>query len=1058
MNPPEIPHSGNPGPAPLLLATMLLALMAGPATAQESAAVEVFVFGAETGLPLEGAAVCVAETCGTSDAGGLVVLSVPEGELPVTIGGFDVGLVSTAPGRTSEMLVTLGADRATVTAIEAPDVSEEPEVAQEVEDAGPPGRIAGRIVNGETGEPLAAARLYVRGLDVDILTGSDGAFSIEAPVGDWDLSVVRVGFTTYAQTGIAVASEATTELTIEMLPAAPSLDDFVVRAPRIEGGTSSLLLERQESAAVSDVLGAEQMSASGDSDAAGALKRVPGLTVVGGKYVYVRGLGERYSATLMNGANLPSPEPERRVVPLDLFPTAVLESVVIQKTFSPDMPAEFGGGVIALRTRSIAEEPVAKLKLSTGFTTGVQFQKRLTYDGGPTDGLGIDGGFRKLPELVRAASDGEPLEEADMFSDRGYEPSELEAFGEAMPNRWNLSRADTPPNLGLGATFGHGVRKDGKHLGFLLGLGYGVSHDLDRFDRIYTLLGEGGALEESHTYNFETGKRSVRLGGILAVGFAPHATQQFNITTLLARKTDDEARTYEGLNRDVGDLIRVSRLRFVERMLLTQQFRGQHVIEPLKGLTIDWRYTWSMASRDEPDRREYRYDNENGTDVWLLSDRPEGNQRFFSTLGDRGHDVGIDVTMPFTLREEDTARIKVGGGFMNKQRSVDTRRFKFMHKGVNTGDPEIISQDPESVFTPENIGDGGFQFEEVTRQTDNYSAGQTIGNVYALADVPILPWLRIMGGVRLERSVQEVSTFELFNPDGEPVLADLKTTDVLPALTVTFEPRPGMLARIGYGLTLSRPDFRELSPATFNDVTGGRQTFGNPELERAQIHNVDARWEWYPTSSESVSAGVFYKHFVKPIEQIVVVSAQHSVSWANAETADNIGFELDWRKDFGFIHDALADLYFAGNVAVVYSQVRLGENSGIQSSDKRALQGQSPVVINLQLGYDNPISGTRLNLLYNVFGRRIGEVGALGAPDSYEESFHQLDFVASQRIGTSGVKLGFKVKNLLNPFERYTQGDFEVERNRRGISFGLSVDWDMTALANIRPERKGQPQ
>ena len=288
----------------------------------------------------------------------------------------------------------------------------------------------------------------------------------------------------------------------------------------------------------------------------------------------------------------------------------------------------------------------------------------------------------------------------------------------------------------------------------------------------------------------------------------------------------------------------------------------------------------------------------------------------------------------------------------------------------------------------------------------------------------------------------------------EPVLAELKTTDVLPAATVTFEPVSGMLARFGYGMTLSRPDFRELSPATFNDVTGGRQTFGNPDLERARIHNVDARWEWYPTPSESISAGVFFKHFVRPIEQIVVVSAQHSVSWANAESADNIGFELDWRKDFAFIHDKLADLYFAGNLALVHSQVRLGENSGIQSSDKRALQGQSPVVLNLQVGYDNPVIGTTLTLLYNVFGRRIGEVGALGAPDSYEEPFHQLDFVASQRLGASGVKVGVKVKNVLNPFERYTQGDFEVERNRRGISVGLSLSWDLTALAKVRSERK----
>ncbi len=1030
-----------------LIALLLAAVVA---LAGDPAHVDVFVFDAATGLPVGGAEIRAGGAVALSDEAGFARLEVAVGDVAVAVGGFDVGSLRAVAGRVSEVLVTLEPGvGARATGIEAPP--EAPE-AGEAAAVGPPGAVRGVVRSAEDGSPLRGARIYARGLDVAADADEQGRFHFEAPPGRWDLSAVRVGFSTGAL-AVVVEPGGAADVVFDLLPAAARMDDFVVRAPRIQGGASSLLLERKESATVSDVLGAEQMAASGDSDAAGALKRVPGLTLVGGRYVYVRGLGERYSATLLNGASLPSPEPERRVVPLDLFPTAVLESVVIQKTFSPDMPAEFGGGVIRLRTRAVADEPVAKISLKTGFTTGSTFQQGLQAEGGPTDALGIDGGFRALPESVRAASDDESLEEGDRFTDRGYSPEELEAFGEAMPNRWNTTRGVVLPDFGADATVGHGLQQEGRKIGFLLGLGYGSSHALDDYDRSYYLLGAEGALERSHVYHFEAGQDATRLGGILAVGFSPHATQEFRVTTLLARKTDNEVRTYAGANRDVGADIRVTRLRFVERMLLTQQIAGSHTIPPLGGLTVDWRYTWSVATRGEPDRREYRYDNEPGTDVWLLSDRPEGNQRFFSNLDDRGHDVGLDVALPFEQWGGLEARVAVGGGYFDKRRAVDTRRFKFMHKGASAGDPAILSGAPESVFTPGNIGPDGFQFEEVTRQTDNYSAGQTIGSLYGLIDLPLTAWLRVMGGARLEHSVQDVSTFELFNPDNAPVQARLDTVDVLPALTVTAELRPGMLVRAGYGLTVSRPDFRELSPATFNDVTGGRQTFGNPELERARIHNVDLRWEWYPSPQESLSVGGFYKHFERPIEQIVVVSAQHSVTWDNAEAADNVGFELDGRKDFGFLHPHLADLYLAGNVAIVWSQVRLGDNAGIQSSDQRALQGQSPVVLNVSVGYDNPINGTRLALLYNVFGRRIGEVGALGAPDNYEEPVHQLDFVASQRL-PAGFSLGLKIQNLLDAEAVFTQGEQEVERSRRGVSFGLTLSWDIAALAKQQAARR----
>lgn len=1032
--------------AVLLLLTLATALAAEPGWIEGS------VFDADS-LPWAGVTVIAGEQEFTTGSDGSFTIPLPTGRHELSFVAPDgrrwqAVAVPVGPDQTSEVLVTLGEDPTPRALIEAPELFEGPEVQVAAE----PGRLSGLVVSGEDGRPVQSARVYVRGQALEASTDPTGAFQLELPPGTWDLSIVRSGFS--SQTASAeVTSQGTTSLQIELLPAAAQMDEFAVLAPRIDGSTSALLDERKESSAVADVLGAEQMAASGDSDAASALARVSGLTVVGGRFVYVRGLGERYSATLLNGANLPSPEPERRVVPLDLFPTEMLDSVLIQKTFSPDMPAEFGGGVVRLRLKSFPDEPIAKIGVSGGFLTGSTFQKGPRGEAGPTDWLGVDGGHRALPEAVRAASDDQPLEEGDLFSDRGYTPEELEGLGESMNGRYGSDPAVVPPDLGLKGTFGWGSGEGDRAGGFLLGLNYKQGWNLDTFDRSYFLVGEANELERSHTYRFSGLQRTVKLGGILTGGVQLMPGQRIDATLLVTRKSDDEARRYSGHNRDVGQDIRVDRLRYVERMLITGQLRGHHRFEPLAGLTLDWRYTGSGAWRDEPDRRETRYDLEPGSDeLWLLSDRPEGNQRVFSSLQDQAHDVGVDVSMPFAQWGGLDAKVQGGGGFLRKERGVDTRRFKFMHKGPRAGDDAILAQPADDVFTPETIAPDGFQFEEVTRQTDNYSAEQTIAYGYALLELPLVEQLSFLAGVRVEHSDQTVSTFELFNPDGEPVNASLVTTDVLPAVTVTGKLPHDMRLRGGYGMTLSRPDFRELSPATFNDVTGGRQTFGNPELERALIHNADLRWEWYPTPSESISVGAFYKHFDKPIETVVVVSAQLSVTWANALAADNVGVELDWRKNFGFVTPSLEDLYFAGNASFIWSKISLDAANSINTNQQRPLQGQSPWVVNAQLGYDNPDSGTRLSLIYNVFGRRIEEVGALGAPDTFEEPFHQLDFVGSQRL-PAGFSLGLKLENILDAvtFNTRTVGDQVSERWSEGFEVGLSLSWEPT---KARPRSK----
>lgn len=1010
------------------------------------------VFGSD-GLPAPQVRVRAGNVEGATDDDGAVRLTLPAGRVALEVeqqGAFVVaGDVVVSPGAETEALVALSPGAAPRLEVEAPpdarpssssgSPSEPSTEAQSGPAATGRGAIVGHITSLEGGRPLAGVRVLARGTSQEALSDDEGRFRLELPAGEHALSFVHPEHSAEVREGVVVRPGEEASLDAALSPAAVALETFRVEVPHVSGSLASALDERRASGGIREVLGAEQISQGGDGDAAGALRRAPGVTVVGGRYVYVRGLGERYSSTLLNGAPLPSPEPERRVVPLDLFPTGVLDGMAIHKSWSPDLPADFGGGTVDLRTRGIPEGFVASAKVQTGGAVGSTFREGLTYGGGPLDLLGFDAGHRGLPADVRAASDAQPLLERDRFSSRGYTAAELERFGEEMGPAGGLSRQLLLPDGGVDVELGDRFELGPVTLGYRAGAGWSTDQRRQLEARRYYLLGKGGALELAHAYDFERATRAVEASGLLTVGALVGDDHEVTSTTLLGRLSDDEARVYQGKNRDVGAPIRVERLRWVERTLLSQQLQGRHELPWLFGVGLDWSYTYALALRHEPDTREVRYDNEPGSDRWLLSDRPEGNQRLFSDLLEHSHDASLALRFPFTQWNGLEAEAKVGGQASHRARTVDTRRFKYMHKGPKSGDPRVLARAPDRVFTKDTIGPDGFQLEEITRQTDNYDAEQTLLAAFALVDFPLWTNVRLHGGVRVEHGAQRVRTYQLFNPDDEPVLADLTTTDVLPAGTLSFALPFDMQLRLGGSLTVSRPDFRELSPATFNDVTGGRQTFGNPELERALIAAGDARWEWYPRRGSSLSLALFYKHFDKPIEQVVVLSAQQSITFANAKAADNTGIELEARTDLGLLHPLLSPLFLAGNAALIYSRVELS-GDGVQTSKERPLQGQSPWVANLQVGWDDEERGTRLVALYNVFGPRIAEVGAQGAPDVYEQPFHSLDLVFAQELPW-GFTVSAKAQNLLDLPLTFTQGEHEVARLLRGRSFSVGLEW-----------------
>ena len=555
--------------------------------------------------------------------------------------------------------------------------------------------IEGYIEDWE-GQRIEGARILIRGEEKEIFSDAQGRFFHTVEATHLDLVIFKEGYIEKVLSNYQPSDE---KLKVVLSPAGYELSDVHIVAPRIEGSASTMLAKRKESSSVGEQLGAEQMSRAGDSDAAAALKRVTGLTVVGGKYVYVRGLGERYSASLLNGATLPSTEPERRVVPLDLFPTSLLQGITIQKTFSPDRPAEFGGGIVSLETRGIPEESLYRMGISTGYTEGTTALHGDMGVGYSRDWTGFGSGTRALPTSVAMASSESPLEEKDMFSTRGYSAQDLEGFGEQIDSeRWSVQERMALPPIGLDFLLGKGWKKGTLEYGFLAAGLWKNDWDLDSFDRNYYLLGEESRLEKSHAYRFDDMSNNIRLSGAL-ISQLRWNDISLQSTTMFNRSSNLRARWYEGFNRDVATDIRVMRTGWTERTLWFQQFKGERT---WNNWTLLGRYTYAQAGREEPDRREYRYDYEPGQDTWYLSDRPEGNSIFYSTLIDHNHDVTLQLTKKFLLGDGERESLwSLGAGGVQRDRGVDTRRYKYMHKGADSYNPEVLSQDASEIFREE---------------------------------------------------------------------------------------------------------------------------------------------------------------------------------------------------------------------------------------------------------------------------------------------------------------------------------------------------------------------
>lgn len=891
-------------------------------------------------------------------------------------------------------------------------------------------RLSGQLSN-PAGEALAGARVFVSGVDIEATTDSDGRYELAVPEGTWGLIAAAPGFVT--RSGVAdTRSGLPVDFTLDPAAESERSRTVTIVGSSTADGAATMLLERKNAVAATDGISAGQIARTGDTDAASASRRVPGLTVVGGKYVYVRGLGDRYSATTLNGATLPSPEPERRVVPLDLFPTALLDSLVIQKTWTPDLAGEFSGGVVQLRSRRLPTTPVLALSVSGTWVSGTSFTTVDRGFVGPTDWLGFGLDERALsPEI--ANSDG-ALKAAGRFSDGGYTAADLERLAEQLPNHWGVGSTMALPNLGLNLAAGNHVDIGAARVGGLLGLtfsnGWGVD---DGFENVYS-SGTGGMVLSRETQFRET-SNTVRLGGMGSLGVEwGNSGDHVGSVTLLNRDSESKVTLWDASEPSATGGTRNTAIDWEEQQLFSEQVDAQVTIGPILLLP---RYTLAIAGRQAPDHRDYTYTESDGG--YAVSTIGSWNELRWETLAEVGHDGGLSIRYPLRLTGGEGA-LTIGGGASTRQREAGIRRFGFGFRGTDGLD---LTAPLGDLIIPENIGDDGdgsyLEIEEGTANSDDYTAAARVFAGFAMADVPWTTRLRTMAGVRLEQSNQSVSTYEVYDPDLAPVVSRLSTLDPLPAASITLGVGParapsGMQVRLSYSRTLSRPELRELSEVPFYEYRTGRLVLGNPDLQRAVIHNADLRWEWYPSEGQTLSLSLFGKQFEHPIESVIAVSAVSGTvsTLANAQGATNLGAELDGRKELP------AGLYVSGNLAVIASRVNLEGTEGNQTSTVRPLQGQSPYVANVLLGWEHDATRTTVTAAWNVFGPRIVAVGTAGIPDTYELPVHRVDVVVAQGIGPH-FTARLTGRNLLNAAARQRIGSEIASEVRQGMSVGLSL-------------------
>jgi hypothetical protein len=938
------------------------------------------------------------------------------------------------------------------------------------------GAIRGTVFEEETGLTMPGVNVVIDGTMTGTVTDLDGKFNLAAPAGTHNIRFSFISFVPQVIEGVEVKKDEPTVLeNIIMYTDAADLEEVVITATMARNNETALLTMKRKSANMIDGISSANFKKIGDSDAASSVKRVPGVSIEGGKYVFVRGLGDRYTKTLLNGFDVPGLDPDRNTIQMDLFPTSVLDNIIVNKTFIANLPADFTGGAIDISTKEFPEEKTAKISVSLGYNPNFHFNSNyLTYNGSSTDFLGFDDGMRGIPATQNIPQFAEVVGSPNSAQGQRYQGI-LRSFTPDLAAFQSNSFMD----YSFGFNYGNQKPKENYTVGYNLIFSYKNEtqfYEDAEYGR-YGLLADPSVnemeLRELQTGSF--GVNNVMLSGM--AGFAIKTQKsKYKLNLLHIQNGESKAGIFDYLNADQGAIFFgfQHNLEYSQKSMTNLLIGGEHYFADSKW-NLEWGISPTLSIMDDPDVRFTRYEIRN--DDFVIGTEAGFPQRIWRDLNELNIANKVDVTKDLKIFGN-KGKIAFGGSFTYKNRDYNIRSFNVNVRGLElTGDPDEIFQD-ENLWL---IGDNpniGTTIDAIFLPTNpnEFNAQVYSSAGYVSTEFSFLQNVRATVGVRAESYLQLYTGQDQLGTnvlDNDEVLNDF---NLFPTLNLVWGVTEKQNLRFSYTQTIARPSLKELSYAEIYDPLTGRTFIGglfrdandaagieywDGNLQSTDIQNLDLRYEVFPSLGQTVSIGAFYKFFENPIEIIQFTTQANAFQPRNVGDGEVLGAELEIRTGLDLISEKLRRFSLSMNVTVTESRIKLSETEyrsrlanrreGQEIDEYRAMAGQAPLIINTGISFNGTDKGFLENLqaglFYNVQSSTLKYVGIVDRPDIYTVAFHSINFNATKQFGTDNrMSLGLKVDNILDDareevFQSYNAEDQIFTRLLPGRTVSLSYSY-----------------
>lgn len=894
------------------------------------------------------------------------------------------------------------------------------------------GVICGSVFDRKLNEPLIGASVMIEGTTIGAITDIDGNFRIEqVQPGKYAVVASYVSYKSEKVPEVTVRARQETVLRIQLSDADLQLQNVVVVAQRKLGTETAILNTVRKSLPVVSGISAQQISKTQDSDAAEVLRRIPGITIVDDRFVVVRGLAQRYNNVWLNNATTPSSETDSRAFSFDVLPSSLIDNMMVYKSPSAELPADFSGGFVQVMTKNVPDGNQLQVGYQAGFNTQATFRSFQLTEGSWKDYLGFGAGVRSLPASF-------PAHLGD------YSVDEAARYTREVNQRWGIRRFHAIPDQKLSLTaqrtYDVGAWKINNITNVNWSSGYDYTESVNNNYIAYDVAHD--ASRPRFEYNDTRYRNTAKLGALFNWAFI-RGDHKYELRNFFSQRGVQTLTQREGMNYYSDKAIRKWESLYTGRTTYAGQLAGTHTFR--EGIDrVDWTAGYAFAAYREPDRKIVNSildESHAEQPAYYVSDP----MRYYQELKDHSVSLAANYEHKFEVSERFTPLLRGGIYGEYKRRRFDARRFGYNLLG--TGYDRYQDWDYSDLFADAHIAADKIWMRETTTNNDSYRSSNRLGAAYLSAKLNWGEALNANVGVRMEYYNLQMDGY---SSDGtQPVHLDQGTTDLFPSLNLSYNLSEKHLLRAAYGRSVNRPEFREVVPYVYFNFERDANIVGNLDLKNAYANNLDLRYEFYPSSGETVTLGVFYKYFKDPIEETYNEAGSGlQYTYHNAKNAEAFGVELDVKKRLDFI--GLRGLSLVCNAAYIHSRVRF--EAGAPERD-RPLAGQSPYLVNVGLFYQLEEKGLSASLLYNRIGKRIESVGVPmqnpneDIPDIYEMPRNSLDLTFSKQLGKR-VELKGGFRNLLNDkvtykqFVKLTDADGGNRREREQLvrSFRAGVD------------------